>query len=176
MRRKRVVQPMRELGIAGVTCRRYKTRNDSGARPALDLVNRDFSAEVPDQLWGADITQVLTWAGGLYLSGVLDAWIWRVIGWVVAPRMPNDLIGDALTMEISIRWPRGPVERHPEVRHAQAARRKLERHRSRSLPLRPASERVLGILEQLVDEMRAVPVTVGKERRSVPANVRSVSA
>ena len=68
------------------------------------------------------------------------------------------------------------VERHPEVRHAQAALGKLERHLSRSLPLRPASERVLGILEQLVDEMRAVPVPVGKEHRSVPANVRFVSA
>lgn len=64
---------MRELGIVGATCRRYKMCNDAGARAALDLVYRDFSAEVPDQLWVADITELLTWAGGLYLPGVLDA-------------------------------------------------------------------------------------------------------
>lgn len=74
VRRKRVVRSMGELSIAGVTCWSYKTSNDAGARLVLDLVNRDFSAEVRDRLSVADITQVRTWAGWQYLSAVLDAW------------------------------------------------------------------------------------------------------
>ena len=57
--RKRVARLMRDLGIQGVTRRRFKTattRKDAKARPAPDLVNRYFSADGPDQLWVADIT------------------------------------------------------------------------------------------------------------------------
>ena len=68
---------MRELGIEGVTRRRFRTgttRRDAGARPARDLVMRDFSTGGADRLWLADITQVRTRAGWLYLAVVLDAW------------------------------------------------------------------------------------------------------
>ena len=64
--RKRVTRLMSELDIEGVTRRRFKTgttKRDARARPAPELVNRDFSAERPDQLWVADITYVRTWAG-----------------------------------------------------------------------------------------------------------------
>jgi putative transposase len=97
--RKRVARLMRELGIEGVTRRRFRTgttKRDAKARTAPDLVNRDFAAERPDQLWVADITHVRTWAGWLYLAVVLDAWSWRIVGWAMAPRMLADLIGDAL--------------------------------------------------------------------------------
>jgi len=70
--RKRVARLMRELKIAGVTRRRFKTdttRRRPGARPAPDLVERDFSADGPDKLWVADVTQVRTGAGWLYLAG-----------------------------------------------------------------------------------------------------------
>ena len=115
--RKRVARLMRELGIKGVTRRRFKTgttKRDAQARPARDLVNRDFSAKGPDQLWVADITQVRTWAGWLYLAVVLDVWSRRIVGWAMAPRMPADLVGDALTMAISCRQPTGPVIHHSD--------------------------------------------------------------
>ena len=60
--RKRVARLMAELGIEGVTRRRFKTgttKQDASAKAAPDLVNRDFSAEGPDQLWVADITHSL---------------------------------------------------------------------------------------------------------------------
>ena len=65
--RKRVARLMRELGIEGVTRRRFRTgttKKDPEARPAPDLVNRDFSADGPDRLWVADITYVPTWGAG----------------------------------------------------------------------------------------------------------------
>ena len=115
--RKRVARLMRELGIEGVTRRRFKTgttKRDASARAAPDLVNRDFSAEGSDELWVADITQVRTRAGWLYLAVVLDAWSRRIVGWAMAPRMPADLVGDALTMAIVRRQPEGPVIHHSD--------------------------------------------------------------
>ena len=115
--RKRVARLMRELGIEGVTRRRFRigtTKRDAGARAAPDLVRRDFSAGGPDQLWVADITQVRTWAGWLYLAVVLDVWSRRIVGWAMAPRMPAELVGDALTMAITCRRPKGPVIHHSD--------------------------------------------------------------
>ena len=114
--RKRVARLMGELGIEGVTRRPFRgtTRRDAKARPAPDLVRRNFSAEGPDQLWVADITYVRTWAGWLYLAVVLDAWSRRIVGWAMAPRMPADLVGDALTMAITRRQPKGPVIHHSD--------------------------------------------------------------
>ena len=115
--RKRVARLMRDLGIQGVTRRRFKTmttRKDAKARPAPDLVNRNFSADGPDQLWVADITHVPTWAGWLYLAVVLDAWSRRIVGWAMAPHMRAELVEGALAMAISNRNPKGRVVHHSD--------------------------------------------------------------
>ena len=115
--RKRVARLMRELGIEGVTRRRFRTgttRRDAGAKAAPDLVNRDFSARAPTRLWVADITQVRTWSGWLYLAVVLDVWSRRIVGWAMDTRMPAELVGDALAMAITTRQPEGPVIHHSD--------------------------------------------------------------
>ncbi len=63
--RKRVSRLMRRAGIEGISRRRraWTTKRDRDARPAPDLVERDFASPGPDQLWVADITYVATWAG-----------------------------------------------------------------------------------------------------------------
>ena len=115
--RKRVARLMKELGIQGVTRRRFKTattKRDAKARPAPDLVNRNFSADGPDQLWVADITQVSTWNGWLYLAVVLDAWSRRIVGWAMAPHMRAELVEGALAMAVSNRNPKGRVVHHSD--------------------------------------------------------------
>ena len=82
---------------------------DAGARTAPYLVNRNFSAEGPDELWVADITHVRAGAAWLYLAVMLDVWSWPIVGWAMAPRMPAELVGDALTMEVVCRQLKGPV-------------------------------------------------------------------
>ena len=114
---KRVARLMKRAGIRGVTRRRWTTattRRDAKARPAADLVNRDFSAEGPNQLWVADITYVPTWAGWLYLAVVLDAWSRRIVGWAMAPHLRAELVEDALAMAISRRRPKGRVIHHSD--------------------------------------------------------------
>jgi putative transposase len=105
--RKRVARLMRSVGLAGVSRRRgvRTTQRREGARPAPDLVERDFTAERPDRLWVADITYVSTWAGFLYLAVVLDAFSRRVVGWAMANHLRTQLVLDALDMAL---WQRRP--------------------------------------------------------------------
>ena len=81
------------------------TVRDREARPAPDLVDRDFSAPGPDRLWVADITYVPTWAGFLYLAVVLDAWSRRVVGWAMAMHLRTELVLEALNMAFTQRRP-----------------------------------------------------------------------
>jgi putative transposase len=109
--RKRIARLMRLLGLAGVSRRKrtQTTIRDHDARPAPDLVDRDFTATAPDQLWVADITYVPTWAGFLYLAVVLDAWSRRVVGWAMATHLRTALVLDALNMALTQRRPTGVV-------------------------------------------------------------------
>jgi putative transposase len=105
---KRVGRLMKEAGIEGASRRRRgpkTTRRNEDARPAPDLVERNFSADGPDQLWVADITYIPTWAGFLYLAVVVDAWSRRVVGWSMATHLRTELVLDALNMAT---WQRLP--------------------------------------------------------------------
>ena len=109
---KRVGRLMRQEGIQGASRRRRgpkTTRRSKDARPAPDLIDRDFAAEGPDELWVADITYIPTWAGFLYLAVVLDAWSRRVIGWAMATHLRTELVLDALNMAAWQRRPEGVI-------------------------------------------------------------------
>jgi putative transposase len=104
---KRVARLMREAGVEGVSRRRRKglTRRDRDARPAPDLIDRNFEVDGPDRLWVADITYVPTWAGFLYLAVVVDAWSRKVVGWSMATHLKTALVLEAMNMAI---WQRKP--------------------------------------------------------------------
>lgn len=110
--KKRVARLMREVGICGVT-RRKKWRTtirDPKARPAPDLVEREFRAAKADQLWVADITEIPTRSSKLYLAAIIDVWSRKVVGWSMSPRMPAELVIKALEMAMERRgYPRGVI-------------------------------------------------------------------
>lgn len=109
--RKRVARLMKAAGIVGVSRRRsiVTTRREENARPAPDLVDRNFTAERPDQLWVADITFIPTAAGFLYLAVVLDAWSRRIVGWAMETHLSTELVLAALEMAITQRKPRDVI-------------------------------------------------------------------
>jgi putative transposase len=108
--RKRVARLMRTVGLQGVSRRKFRTTvRDETARPAPDLVDRQFTAAGPDRLWVADITYVPTWAGFLYLAVVLDAWSRRIVGWAMATSLHAKIVLDALEMAVQQRQPIGVV-------------------------------------------------------------------
>jgi putative transposase len=93
---------MGELGLEGVRRgkpRRTTTPDATAARPA-DLVERDFSAARPNQLWVADLTYVATWSGFVYVALVIDAFSRFIVGWQASRSLRTDLALDALEMAI----------------------------------------------------------------------------
>ena len=108
--RKRVARLMAAAGMIGVSRRKFVRTTIKGAgRPAPDLVDRNFTAEKPDQLWVADITYVPTTAGFLYLAVVLDACSRRIVGWSMATTLATSLVLDALEMSLTARRPNGVI-------------------------------------------------------------------
>ncbi len=110
--RKRVARLMRQAGLRGVSRRRgyvVTTQRDPHQRPAPDLVNREFTAAGPNQLWVADMTWMPTWAGFIFLAIVLDVWSRRIIGWAIGEDMTTDLVLAALNMAITQRKPDGVI-------------------------------------------------------------------
>ena len=100
---KRVGRLMKQEGIWGASRRRRgpkTTRRNADARPVVDLVERNFTVDGPDQLWIADITYIPASAGFLYLAVVLDAWSRRVIGWAMATHLRTELVLDSLNMAV----------------------------------------------------------------------------
>ena len=98
--RDRVARLMGHMGICGVTRRRkmFTTVADPDAVRAPDLVNRDFTAAGPDQLWVTDLTYVPTRSGMAYVCFIVDAFSRRIVGWRVAANMKTDMVLDALEM------------------------------------------------------------------------------
>jgi putative transposase len=107
----RVARVMRAAGIRGVSRRKWTTTTVRGedTRPAPDLVDRNFTATGPDQVWVADITYIPTWAGFVYLAIVLDVWSRRVVGWAMETHLRTELVLKALDMAVWRRRPTGVI-------------------------------------------------------------------
>jgi len=98
--RKRVARVMRERGIQGAHRRRRRslTQPDKKAKPAPDLVGRDFHAERPGTKLVGDITFLPTAEGWLYLACWLDLATREVVGYAMADHHRASLVVDALKM------------------------------------------------------------------------------
>jgi transposase InsO family protein len=99
---------MKAMGLEGaVRGRAWKTTTQSAlaaSRPA-DLVDRQFTATCPNQLWVADFTYVATWRGFVYVAFVIDVFARRIVGWRVSASLRTDFVLDALEQAIYDRCP-----------------------------------------------------------------------
>ncbi len=97
---------MRRMGINGVRRgRAFKVTtipDESSQRPP-DLVQREFHATAPNQLWVADITYVATWSGFAYVAFVIDVYSRYIVGWRVSRSLRSDLALDALEQALYAR-------------------------------------------------------------------------
>ena len=109
----RVQRLMRSHGIQGAK-RRGKpwrtTKPDPQAHRRPDLVQRDFSAGAPNELWVADLSYLRCWEGLVFFGFVLDAYSRKVVGWQLATNMRTTLVLDALRMALVRRGPGADVE------------------------------------------------------------------
>lgn len=89
---------MRVQGLSGAVrgkSRRTTVPDTVAPRPA-DLLDRDFTAAVPNTRWVADITYVPTWSGFVYVAFVVDLFSRRILGWRASTSLRTDLALDAL--------------------------------------------------------------------------------
>jgi putative transposase len=97
---------MRQAGIQGAKRRgrpwRTTTPDPAAARRA-DLVNRDFTASRPNELWVSDFSYLRCWEGTVFFSFVIDVFSRKVVGWQFAGHMRTTLVLDALRMALSTR-------------------------------------------------------------------------
>jgi putative transposase len=99
----RVRRLMREMGLMGaVRGRAWTTTTQSAPTPGRpsDLVDRNFTATRPNQLWVSDFTYVATWRGFVYVAFVIDVFARRIVGWRVSSSLATDFVLDALEQAI----------------------------------------------------------------------------
>lgn len=105
--RKRVERLMREHGLRARGRRRFRTTTDSRqpAPIAPNLLERNFDATAPNQVWVTDVTYVWTHEGWLYLAAIIDLYARRVVGWAVSERNDTGLALEALSKATTARRP-----------------------------------------------------------------------
>ena len=114
--RRRTARLMRENGLRARQPRRFKRTTDSlHAFPvAPNLLDQDFSAERPNEKWGADISYIWTQEGWLYLAVVIDLYARRVVGWAVSDRLHKELALAALRRALAVRRPATGLIHHSD--------------------------------------------------------------
>ena len=91
---------MRAAGLRGISRAKGPRTTVPGRGPdeRQDLVQRDFTAAAPNQLWVADITYCRTFSGWVYAAFIIDVFSRRVLGWQLSKSLRTDLALDALEM------------------------------------------------------------------------------
>jgi putative transposase len=89
---------------------RHSLTEQGQAGPIPDLVNRDFTAEMPGQKMVGDITYIPTWEGWVYLATVIDCATRKIVGWAMDDNYKTPLITEAVKMATrNIRLPEDAV-------------------------------------------------------------------
>jgi putative transposase len=103
--RRQVAESLRRQGLRAKAAKKFKaTTNSNHTLPvAENLLQQDFTAERPNQVWVGDITYIGTDEGWLYLAIVLDLFSRKVVGWSMSDRMTASLVCDALRMAVFAR-------------------------------------------------------------------------
>ena len=104
---RRVGRLMRDNRIYVVRTHKYKATTDSNHRfnIAPNLLDRNFTADLPNQKWAGDISYIWTAEGWLYLAVMIDLHSRRVVGWAVGNRLKRDLALQALNRAAALRDP-----------------------------------------------------------------------
>ena len=94
--------------------RRRGLPKDAGERSAIadNVLDRQFTADAPNQKWVADFTYIPTGEGWLYLAVVLDLYSRMVVGWSMQKHMTTQLVADAMTMAVWRRRPKATTLLH----------------------------------------------------------------
>jgi len=111
---RRVWRLCSEQGIWSVFAKKRGLNRKAGPPVHDDLVDRDFTADRPDQLWLTDITEHRTAEGKLYCCAIKDVWSNRIVGYSMGEQMTASLAVSALRNAIGLRHPVGTTVVHSD--------------------------------------------------------------
>jgi putative transposase len=114
---------MRAEGLSGAVRGRHKIRTtvaDPSHPRAPDRVHRNFSAPAPNRVWVADFTEVVTWAGVVYVAFIVDVYSRAIVGWAAATNKAAPLVVAALKMAIWRRDHDGHAVQKGLIHHSDA--------------------------------------------------------
>ena len=106
--RNTVARAMKDLGLKSRVRKTFTpttTQADPSKRPAPNTLDRDFTAERPNQKWVTDITYLPTAMGWVYLAAIVDLFSRRVVGWAMSDSLATPLVSTALRRAIESRRP-----------------------------------------------------------------------
>ncbi|WP_213530711.1 IS3 family transposase [Paenibacillus sp. J45TS6] len=94
---KKVQRIMKELGLKSVVrMKKYKSYKGTVGKIALNILNRNFTAEAPSEKWVTDITEFKLFGEKLYLSPVLDLFNGEIISYTIGSRPTYSLVSEML--------------------------------------------------------------------------------
>jgi transposase InsO family protein len=113
---KTVADIMQQEGLRARRRKRYKATTDSRAtrRIAPNLLERNFVANAPNQIWVTDVTAIWTLTGWVYLAAILDLFARRVVGWAMSENNDTDLALAALERAAKSRHPPAGMMHHSD--------------------------------------------------------------
>lgn len=117
--RGRVARLMAREGLVGAHSRKKWRRGRPDVAPAPDLLERDFTADRPNQRWVADIAQFPTAEGPLHVAAIRDLCHRGIVGWAMGAHAGAELVVDALTMALGRTVPDGEGLVHHSDRGSQ---------------------------------------------------------
>ncbi len=94
----RVARLMHIAKIVPKTIKKFRITTDSrkSLNPAKNLLDREFSPGMMNQVWACDVTYIPTREGWLFLAVVLDLFSRKVVGWSMGERLESKLAQQAL--------------------------------------------------------------------------------
>jgi putative transposase len=114
--RKRVARLMQEEELTALRKRRrvLTTKRDINHPVAPNLLNREFTASLPNKKWVTDITYIPTTQGWLYLAVILDLYSRMVVGWSMSGNCDEQLVEHALAQALARRHPKAGLLHHSD--------------------------------------------------------------
>jgi transposase InsO family protein len=112
-----VARLMHTHGVRAITAGRFipQTTDSQHDRPVFEnVLNREFTAKLPNQKWVCDITYIPTAQGWLYLAAVLDLCSRKIVGWSMQEHLRTELCTEALHMAIQTRKPSPGLLHHSD--------------------------------------------------------------
>jgi len=105
--RNRVASRMREMGVASKARKKFKatTHSKHNHPVAPNLLNRNFTASAPNEVWVSDITYIRTKSGWSYLTVFIDLFSRIVTGWAISTSLNHEMVLEAFQKAF---WRRKP--------------------------------------------------------------------